>query len=46
MIHYRGDTELALKTIEEAIQHTPTIIELYSAKGRFYKVLFLFIFKK
>eukprot|EP01116_Phalansterium_solitarium_P021831 TRINITY_DN6964_c0_g1_i1.p1 TRINITY_DN6964_c0_g1~~TRINITY_DN6964_c0_g1_i1.p1 ORF type:complete len:862 (+),score=310.88 TRINITY_DN6964_c0_g1_i1:91-2676(+) len=32
-----GKTKLALQYIDEAIAHTPTAIELYSAKARIYK---------
>ncbi|GAB5591523.1 hypothetical protein Unana1_06423 [Umbelopsis nana] len=30
-------TELALKTIDKAIEHTPTLVELYMTKGRILK---------
>jgi hypothetical protein len=38
--HYdkQRKTELALKTIDKAIEHTPTLVELYMTKGRILKV--------
>ncbi|KMZ70167.1 putative NMDA receptor-regulated protein [Zostera marina] len=33
----RGQIEVALAKIDEAIAHTPTVIDLYSAKGRILK---------
>jgi len=38
--HYdkQRKTDLALKTIDAAIQHTPTLVELYMTKGRILKV--------
>ncbi|CAA7403072.1 unnamed protein product [Spirodela intermedia] len=33
----RGQHDLALARIDEAIEHTPTVIDLYSAKGRILK---------
>lgn len=36
-----GLTELALKEIDAAIDHTPTLIELFVTKGRIYKVRFV-----
>jgi hypothetical protein len=38
--HYdaQGNTQAALEKIDLAIQHTPTLIELYLFKGRIYKV--------
>ncbi|KAL8465775.1 hypothetical protein ACS0TY_035031 [Phlomoides rotata] len=37
--HYdrRGQYDLALKKIDEAIEHTPTVIDLYSVKSRILK---------
>ncbi|XP_050384710.1 N-terminal acetyltransferase A complex auxiliary subunit NAA15 [Argentina anserina] len=37
--HYdrRGQSDMALSKIDEAIEHTPTVIDLYSAKSRFLK---------
>lgn len=35
---YLGDTEKALTLIEQAIEHTPTLIELYIVKGKILKV--------
>ncbi|KAI9286969.1 NMDA receptor-regulated protein 1-domain-containing protein [Umbelopsis sp. AD052] len=37
--HYdkQRKTELALKTIDRAIEHTPTLVELYMTKGRILK---------
>lgn len=35
---YLGQTEKALSYIDAAIEHTPTLIELFVAKGRIYKV--------
>ncbi|KAI4355680.1 hypothetical protein L6164_004427 [Bauhinia variegata] len=37
--HYdrRGQYEIALSKIDEAIEHTPTVIDLYSAKSRILK---------
>ncbi|CAO3677581.1 unnamed protein product [Umbelopsis ramanniana] len=37
--HYdkQRKTELALKTIDKAIEHTPTLVELYMTKGRILK---------
>jgi peptide alpha-N-acetyltransferase len=47
---YLGETEKALTEIDAAIDHTPTLIELFVTKGRIYKVrsrsrnrLFLYI---
>jgi len=37
-----GDIPRALSLIDEAINHTPTLINLYIAKGRIYKVWFRF----
>nr|XP_032523162.1 N-alpha-acetyltransferase 15, NatA auxiliary subunit [Danaus plexippus plexippus] len=34
---YKQDTDRALKYIDAAIDHTPTLIELYIVKGRIYK---------
>lgn len=34
---YLGDTEKALTLIEQAIEHTPTLIELYIVKGKILK---------
>ncbi|MPC26710.1 N-alpha-acetyltransferase 15, NatA auxiliary subunit [Portunus trituberculatus] len=34
---YLGDTEKALSLIEQAIEHTPTLIELYIVKGKILK---------
>ncbi|XP_073048390.1 N-terminal acetyltransferase A complex auxiliary subunit NAA15-like [Primulina eburnea] len=38
-LHYdrRGQHELALRKIDEAIEHTPTVIDLYSVKSRILK---------
>lgn len=38
--HYdnKRDTTRALKLIDEAIEHTPTLVELYMTKGRILKV--------
>ena len=38
--HYdnKRDTVKALKLIDEAIEHTPTLVELYMTKGRIFKV--------
>eukprot|EP00455_Lapot_gusevi_P002213 TRINITY_DN1085_c0_g1_i2.p1 TRINITY_DN1085_c0_g1~~TRINITY_DN1085_c0_g1_i2.p1 ORF type:complete len:771 (+),score=295.90 TRINITY_DN1085_c0_g1_i2:64-2376(+) len=35
--YYRRDTARALELIDAAIEHTPTAIDLYVAKGRIYK---------
>ena len=35
---YLGNTEKALSYIDAAIEHTPTLIELFVTKGRIYKV--------
>lgn len=35
---FLGNTELALSYIDAAIDHTPTLIELFVTKGRIYKV--------
>ncbi|KAM5578948.1 N-terminal acetyltransferase A complex auxiliary subunit NAA15 [Rosa sericea] len=37
--HYdrRGQYDMALSKIDEAVEHTPTVIDLYSAKSRFLK---------
>lgn len=35
---YLGETEKALNEIDAAIDHTPTLIELFVTKGRIYKV--------
>lgn len=35
---YLGQTEKALSYIDAAIEHTPTLIELFVTKGRIYKV--------
>ena len=41
---YKQDTDKALYYIDSAIEHTPTLIELYIVKGRIYKVsIFSFI---
>jgi N-alpha-acetyltransferase 15/16, NatA auxiliary subunit len=39
-MHYSklGNMELALKYIDQAIEHTPTVLELYLSKGYIYKV--------
>lgn len=37
---YLGQTEKALLEIDAAIDHTPTLIELFVTKGRIYKVSF------
>ncbi|XP_063366131.1 N-alpha-acetyltransferase 15, NatA auxiliary subunit [Cydia amplana] len=34
---YKKDTDRALKYIDAAIEHTPTLIELFIVKGRIYK---------
>lgn len=34
---FLGDTEMALKLIDSAIMHTPTVIELYTTKARIFK---------
>lgn len=39
---YLKMTELAVNYIDAAIEHTPTLIELFVAKGRIYKVSILF----
>ena len=56
--HYdhRGEHSRALEIVDEAIEHTPTLIELYLLKGKIFKVsviigssliiLFLTIYKK
>lgn len=38
--HYdkQRKTDLALQTIDKAIEHTPTLVELYMTKGRILKV--------
>ena len=43
MQHYdrRGQHDMALSKIDEAIEHTPTVIDLYSAKVGF---VFVFVF--
>lgn len=40
---YLEQTNKALSYIDAAIEHTPTLIELYVTKGRIYKVKFIFI---
>jgi hypothetical protein len=35
---YLGETEKALSYIDAAIDHTPTLIELFITKGKIYKV--------
>lgn len=35
---FKGDYEKALKLVEEAIEHTPTLIELFLLKSKIYKV--------
>lgn len=40
---FLGQTEKALIEIDAAIDHTPTLIELFVAKGRIYKVEFFII---
>jgi N-alpha-acetyltransferase 15/16, NatA auxiliary subunit len=35
---YKGDTTKAIKYIGDAIEHTPTVVELYMTKGRIFKV--------
>lgn len=40
---YLGQTEKALIEIDAAIDHTPTLIELFVTKGRIYKVHFYII---
>lgn len=35
---FLGDTERAVSYIDAAIDHTPTLIELFVTKGRIYKV--------
>lgn len=35
---FLGNTEKALSYIDAAIDHTPTLIELFVTKGRIYKV--------
>ncbi len=35
---YRGDYVRALTLVEEAIEHTPTLIELFLLKGKIFKV--------
>lgn len=35
---YKKDTDRALQYIDAAIDHTPTLIELFIVKGRIYKV--------
>lgn len=37
---YQNETEKALQLINEALVHTPTLIELYMVQGRIYKVKF------
>ena len=32
-----GETQKALDYVNEAIEHTPTLVELYSCKARIYK---------
>lgn len=41
--HYdhQKDSAKALQYINMAIEHTPTLIELFVTKGRIYKVIFL-----
>lgn len=49
MQHYdrRGQYDMALAKIEEAMQHTPTVIDLYSVKVCLcYPVVSLFIMDK
>jgi N-alpha-acetyltransferase 15/16, NatA auxiliary subunit len=36
-----GDTKNALDAINAAIDHTPTLIELFVTKGRIFKVIAL-----
>lgn len=40
---FLGNTTKALKYVNTAIEHTPTLIELFIVKGRIYKVTKLFI---
>lgn len=35
---YLGDPDKALSLIERALEHTPTLIELYIVKGKILKV--------
>lgn len=35
---FKKDTDRALHYIDAAIEHTPTLIELFIVKGRIYKV--------
>lgn len=41
---YLNQTEKAISFIDAAIEHTPTLIELFVAKGRIYKVSYNFLF--
>ncbi len=45
MQHYdrRGQYDMALSKIDEAMEHTPTVIDLYSAKVGYPLKLLLFI---
>lgn len=38
---FLGDTSKALEFIDTAINHTPTLIELFIVKGQIYKVRYI-----
>lgn len=42
---YLGNTSKALEYINTAIDHTPTLIELFLAKARLYKVSIQYFYK-
>lgn len=41
---YKKDTDRALEYIDAAIEHTPTLIELFIVKGKIYKVCLIFFY--
>ena len=38
---YIGDIDKALEYVNMSLEHTPTLIELYTLKGKIYKVCYL-----
>ena len=41
-----GDTQKAMEYVEKAIEHTPTMMELYMTKSKVYKVFINYIFER
>ena len=41
---HRGEHSRALEIVDEAMEHTPTLIELYLLKGKIFKVSVIFFF--